>query len=302
MALLFHSTAARLPIWQDLFAQAAEPFIAGEQFVTDPAEVTAIACWTLPDDLSRYPNLRLVLSVGAGVDHLPLMPPGVALARTLAPGIEAMVRDWVMMATLMLHRDMPVYLDQGRAGIWRTHPVRLASNRRVGIMGMGRIGALVAGSLSALGFDVAGLSRSGGVGAVPLFATAEMEAFLARSDLLICLLPLTPATRGILNAETLGHLPAGAGLIHAGRGAHLETQALRCALDQGHLSAAILDVTDPEPLPQDHWLWHDPRVVVTPHIAAQTDAAEGARHALAVMRALREGAAIPGLVDQARGY
>lgn len=301
MALLFHTTPARLPIWQKLFAEAGEPFIAGEDAVTDPAEVTAIACWT-PPDLSRYPNLRLVLSVGAGVDHLPALPQGVALARTLAPGIEAMVRDWVVMATLMLHRDMPLYIDQAGRGEWRTHPVRLSTSRRVGIMGMGRIGGLVAGSLQALGFDVAGLSRTGSTGTVPMFAASQRDAFLARSDLLICLLPLTPETRGILNAETLAKLPVGAGLIHAGRGAHLDAQALRAALDAGHLSAAMLDVTDPEPLPADHWLWSDPRVILTPHIAAQTDALEGARHALAVMQALRQGAPIPGLVDQARGY
>lgn len=302
MALLFHSTPARLPVWKAAFADAAEPFFGTEEDVTDPAEVTAIACWTPPADLSRFANLRLVLSVGAGVDHLPPLPPGVALARTLAPGIEAMVRDWVVMATLMLHRDMPVYLDQARAGLWRTHPVRAASQRSVGIMGMGRIGSLVAGSLSSLGFDVAGLTRSGGAGAVPLFAASERDAFLSRSDLLICLLPLTPETRGMLGSGVLTKLPAGAGLIHAGRGAHLDMDALRDALDHGRLSAAVLDVTDPEPLPPDHWLWRDPRVIVTPHIAAQTDAAEGARHALAVMRALREGGAIPGLVDQRRGY
>jgi len=236
------------------------------------------------------------------VDHLPPMPPGVALARTLAPGIEAMVRDWVVMATLMLHRDIPQYLAQGRAGVWQTHPVRLASARRVGIMGMGRIGALVADSLSALGFEVAGLARSGREGAVPLFAAARIDDFLARSDLLICLLPLTDETRGILGARTFSTLPTGSGLIHAGRGAHLDTEALRDALEDGQLGAAMLDVTDPEPLPQDHWLWRDPRVIITPHVAAQTDATEGARHALAVMRALQTGAPVPGLVDQSKGY
>lgn len=298
MALLFHSTAERLPIWQSLFAEAGEPLIAGEAAVIDPAEVTAIACWT-PPDLSRYPNLRLVLSVGAGVDHLPPLPAGVHLARTLAPGIEAMVRDWVVMATLILHRDMPAYLDQARRGDWRVHPVRPINSRRVGILGMGRIGALVAGSLQALGFDVTGLSRSGGAGT---FSMARIADFLARSDLLICLLPLTSDTRGILNARTLARLPPGAGLIHAGRGAHLDMNALHAALDSGQLSAAMLDVTDPEPLPQDHWLWRDPRVIVTPHIAAQTDAAEGARHALAVMQALRRGGPIPGQVDPTLGY
>lgn len=302
MAMLFLSTATRLPVWKALFDKAGVPLIAGEDAVTDPAEVTAIACWTPPADLARYPNLRVVLSVGAGVDHLPPMPPGVALTRTLAPGIEAMVRDWVVMATLMLHRDMPTYLDQGRAGLWQGHPVQLASARRVGIMGMGRIGGLVAGSLSALGFDVAGLSRSGQGAAVPIFPNAQIGAFLARSDLLICLLPLTDATRGILGAQTFAALPQGAGLIHAGRGAHLDMGALHAALEGGQLSAAMLDVTDPEPLPQDHWLWRDPRVIITPHIAAQTDATEGARHALAVMHALHSGAPLPGLVDQAKGY
>lgn len=302
MALLFASTAARLPVWQAMFADAGLPLIAGEAAVTDPAEVTAIACWVPPADLARYPNLRVVLSVGAGVDHIPPLPQGVALARTLAPGIEAMVRDWTLMATLMLHRDMPAYLDQARQGLWQSRPVWMASERRIGIMGMGRIGGLVAESLSSLGFDVAGLSRRGRDGAVPVFAADRQDAFLARTDLLICLLPLTEATRGLLGRRTFAALPRGAGLVHAGRGAHLDAEALRAALDAGQLSGAILDVTDPEPLPPDHWMWRDPRIVVTPHIAAQTDAAEGARHALAVMRALRDGAPLPGQVDQALGY
>lgn len=302
MALLFISTPARLPVWQAMFHEAGIRMIAGEDAVTDPAEVTAIACWTPPADLARYPNLRVVLSVGAGVDHFPRLPAGVALARTLAPGIEAMVRDWVVMATLMLHRDMPVYLEQARAGLWQSQPVRLATSRRVGIMGMGRIGGLVADSLSALGFDVAGLSRTGSPKAVPVFPASQAETFLARTDLLICLLPLTEETRGILGHATFAALPRGAGLIHAGRGQHLDPQALRDVLDDGQLSAAMLDVTDPEPLPEDHWMWSDPRIVITPHVAAQTDAAEGARHAIAVMRALDGGAPLPGLVDLDRGY
>jgi glyoxylate/hydroxypyruvate reductase A len=302
MALLFLSTPARLPVWRSILRDAGLTMIEGEEAVTDPAQVTEIACWLPPADLTRYPRLRAVISVGAGVDHLPPMPPGVILSRTLAPGIEAMVRDWVVMATLMLHRDLPVYLAQGRQGVWQSHPVRMAQSRRVGILGMGRIGRLVAGSLAALGFDVAGLSRSGSSGAVQVYAADRIDAFLARSDLLICLLPLTAETRGILGAATFARLPQGAGLIHAGRGAHLDNDALRAALDSGRLSAAVLDVTDPEPLPPDHWLWRDPRVIVTPHVAAQTDAAEGARHALAVIRALNAGAPVPGLVDQARGY
>ncbi|WOI58110.1 glyoxylate/hydroxypyruvate reductase A [Palleronia sp. LCG004] len=302
MALLFLSTPARIPVWRPLFDAAGETLIESEDAVCDPAEVTAIACWQPPEDLSRYPNLRAVISVGAGVDHLPPLPQGVALSRTLAPGIEAMVRDWVVMASLMLHRDMPTYLEQARAGEWRGHPVPLAASRRIGILGMGRIGTLAAESLAALGFEVAGLSRSGKAGVVPMFAAQDFKAFLERSDMLVCLLPLTPETRGILNDETLSALPMGAKLVQAGRGAHLDAEALRRALDAGRISAAMLDVTDPEPLPADHWMWSDPRLIVTPHVAAETDAAEGGRHAVSVMTALRHGAPIPGLVDQSRGY
>ena len=302
MSLLFLSTRARLPVWQAHFAAEGETLIDGEDAVTDPAEVTAIACWVPPADLARYPNLRVVISVGAGVDHLPPLPHGVALSRTLAPGIEGMVRDWVVMATLMLHRDIPAYLDQARRGDWRGLTVRTAASRRVGILGMGRIGSLAAQSLGALGFEVAGLSRSGQAGIVPMFAASDVDAFLARTDLLVCLLPLTDETRGILNARTFAALPRGAALVHAGRGGHLDTGALRAALDAGRISTAMLDVTDPEPLPADHWMWQDPRVIVTPHIAAQTDPAEGARHALAVMQALRDGTPVPGQVDQLRGY
>jgi glyoxylate/hydroxypyruvate reductase A len=303
MALLFLSTRARAPIWHRILTEAGEEMIEGEAAVTDPAAITEIACWTPPADLGRYPNLRAVISVGAGVDHLPPMPAGVALSRTLSSGIDTMVRDWVVMATLMLHRDLPTYLNQAREGIWKAQPVREAASRRVGILGMGRIGGLVAESLKALGFDVAGLSRSGaGDTGVTLFKPTETEAFLARSDLLVCLLPLTEETRGILGARTFGMLPKGAGLIHAGRGGHLCVADLRDALDTGQLSAAVLDVTDPEPLPADHWLWSDPRVIVTPHVAAQTNPVEGALHALAVIRAIRAGRPVPGLVDQARGY
>lgn len=304
MALLFLSTPERAQIWRPILAAAGETMIEGEAAVSDAAEVTEIACWTPPQDLLRYPNLRAVISVGAGVDQMPPLPPGVALSRTLAPGIEAMVRDWVVMATLMLHRDLPLYLDQAQRGLWQAHAVRPATARRVGILGMGRIGQLVAGSLASLGFPVAGLSRSGGAAAagVPVFGPDRLGDLLAQSDLLICLLPLTAETRGILGAQTFAQLPKGAGLIHAGRGAQLDMAALRAALDQGDLAQAMLDVTDPEPLPQGHWAWAHPRVIVTPHVAAQTDAIEGAQHALAVIRAARAGLPIPGAVDLRRGY
>lgn len=303
MTLLYLSTPERIPVWAPLLAEAGEEMVIGEEAVTDPAAITHIACWMPPRDLSRYPNLNTVISVGAGVDQMPPLPEGVALSRTIAPGIEEMVRDWVVMASLMLHRDMPRYLDQAGRGEWVTHHARLTRTCRVGIMGMGRIGRLAAQSLAALGFPVAGWSRSGApIEGLEVFAADALEGFLARTDLLICLLPLTDETRGLLNAPLFVQLPRGARLVHAGRGPQLDMEALRAALDSGRLSAAMLDVTDPEPLPADHWAWHDPRIVVTPHVASHTDPEEGARHVLAVIRASREGQPIPGLVDPGRGY
>lgn len=303
MALLYLSTADRAEVWKPLFAAAGEEMIVGEAAVADPAAITHIVCWQPPQDLRRYPNLRIVISTGAGVDQMPVMPDGVRLVRMLAPGIEEMVRNWVVMATLMLHRGMPAYIDQQRAASWAAHPVPLAGGARVGIMGLGRIGLRAAETLRAMGFDVAGWSRSGrAVDGIEAFGAGAMETFLARSDILICLLPLTAETRGLMDAAFFAKLPRGAMLVHAGRGAQLDMAALKGALDTGQLASAMLDVTNPEPLPADHWAWADPRLVITPHVAANTDAREGAAHVLEVLRASRSGAPIPGLVDQARGY
>lgn len=304
MALLFLSTPERGAIWRRVFHEAGEEIVMGEAAVTDPAAITEILCWVPPADLGLYPNLRAVISAGAGVDQMPPMPQGVTLVRAEAEGIEEMVRDWVVMAALSLHRDMPAYLAQAARGEWRTQEVRPASSRTIGIMGMGRIGRLAAGALSDLGFPVMGWSRSGApVEGVRMFGGRDaLPAFLSRIDLLVCLLPLTPETRGLMGRLFFSHMRHGALLVQAGRGAQLQLDALREALDLGRIEAAMLDVTDPEPLPRDHWLWSDPRVIVTPHVGANTDAEAGARHALEVVRALREGAPIPGAVDPERGY
>jgi glyoxylate/hydroxypyruvate reductase A len=246
MTLLLNSFPARAEVWKRVFDEAGEPILLDQ--APDPAEVTVLACWQPPKDLSVYPNLRAVLSVGAGVDQMPELSQHLMLCRSEAPGIEALVRDWVLMATLMVHRDVPAYLEHATRGDWKGLPVTMPRNRRVGILGMGRIGKLVASSLTTLGFPVVGWSRSGTpVEGVEVFAQDGLKTVLAQSDILICLLPLTQQTKGILNTQSLELLPKGARLVHAGRGAQLDMEALRAALEVGQIGCAVLDVTNPAP-------------------------------------------------------
>ncbi|MCU0905922.1 MAG: glyoxylate/hydroxypyruvate reductase A [Rhodobacteraceae bacterium] len=304
MAILYLSTPDRGAVFRAHLAQALPdvPFHAGA--APDPAAVTVAIAWTCPPDLfARHPNLRLLISVGAGVDQMDLsrVPAEVQVVRMLEPGLPEQMAEYVTLATLALHRDLPVYLDQARQGLWRAGRNRPAATRRVGVMGMGQLGAAVLAALAPFGFPLAGYSRRG-LAPAGVEGFSDLGAFLARTDILICLLPLTETTRGLLDATLFATLPQGAGLVHAGRGAQLVAGDLVAALDAGHLSGAVLDVTDPEPLPQDHPLWRHPRVIVTPHIACQTRAEDGARHVAAVLHAWQAGGAIPGLIDRTRGY
>lgn len=304
MAILYLSTPERGAVFRAHLAQALPdlPFHAGQ--APEPRAVTVAIAWTCPPDLfARHPNLRLLISVGAGVDQLDLttVPSQVQVVRMLEPGLPEQMAEYVTLAVLALHRDLPAYLDQARQGIWRAGKNLPAAKRRVGVMGMGQLGAAVLSALAPFGFPLAGYSRSG-VAPAGVEGFSDLPAFLSRTDILICLLPLTGATRGMLNLSLFAALPRGAALVHAGRGAQLVTADLISALDAGLLSAAMLDVTEPEPMPPDHPLWRHPRVIVTPHVACQTRAKDGAAHVARVIAAWQGGGDIPGLVDRARGY
>ena len=304
MAILYLSSPERGAVFRAVLAEAFPdlPFHADKAPV--PGDVSIVIAWTCPPDLFvQHPNLRLLISVGAGVDQLNLsaVPPEVQVVRMLEPGLPAQMAEYVTLATLALHRDLPTYLGQARQGLWRAGRNVPAGARRVGVMGVGQLGRAVLDALAPFGFPLAGYSRSGVMpGRVEGFT--DLRRFLARSDILICLLPLTDDTTGLLNKETFAALPRGAMLVHAGRGRQLVAADLIAALDSGQMAAAVLDVTDPEPLPADHPLWHHPRVIVTPHVACQTRADEGAQHVQSVIKAWRAGLPVPGAVDRARGY
>lgn len=305
---LYKSDPVRGRLWAEVFEQHAP----GIDFriwpdVGDPAAVRFLAAWVPPDDIAeRFPQLQVLFSSGAGVDQFDLsaLPPGLPVVRMVEPGIVQGMVEYVTHAVLDLHRDRPAYRRQQQSGEWNPLPVQMARQRRVGVLGLGSLGQAVLGQLRGLGFDCAGWSRSRhAVEGVRCYAGPdELPAFLNRTDILVCLLPLTDATRGFLNAGLFAQLPMGAGLVQVGRGPQLVDADLLAALSLGRIGEAVLDVTDPEPLPAGHPFWRHPRIQLTPHIASMTQPVSAAEAVIDNLRRFEAGEAMVGLVDRSRGY
>jgi glyoxylate/hydroxypyruvate reductase A len=275
--------------------------------VGDPKDVLYLAAWEPPAEIAtRFPNLELLFSSGAGVDQFDFaaLPPKLPVVRMIEPGIIRGMVEYVTHAVLDLHRDMPAYRRAQQRGQWQPLPVKTASERRVGVLGLGSLGQAVLAQLVPFGFDCAGWSRAlHALEGVRCFAGAGgLDEFLAGTDILVCLLPLTDATRGLLDRHLFARLPRGASLVHVGRGPQLVAQDLLAALDAGQLAEAVLDVTDPEPLPPAHPLWSNERVRITPHIASMTQPETAARVVIDNVRRLARGEPLVGLVDRERGY
>lgn len=305
---LYKADPVRGQAWAEVFRQRA-PELDFRLWpdIGDPARVRFLAAWTPPDDIAaRFPNLELLFSSGAGIDQFDLaaLPSALPVVRMVEPGIIRGMVEYVTHAVLDLHRDMPAYRRQQQAGEWKPLQVKPANERRVGVLGLGSLGQAVLAQLRPFGFDCAGWSRSRhAIDGVSCHAGPhELDAFLRRTDILVCLLPLTDATRGFLDASLFARLPAGAALVHVGRGPQLVAADLIAALDAGRLGEAVLDVTDPEPLPPEHALWRHPRIRVTPHIASMTEPQSAAEVVLENLRRFAAGEPMVGLVDRARGY
>lgn len=302
MQVLFAAPDHLWPRWSAALRRACPEMELAQN--GDPAGFDAIiyAPGGEIEDLSPYVNAKLVQSLWAGVERIVTNPTLTQpLARMVDPGLATGMAEYCTGWALRAHLGM----DQlAQDGIWRNDQTPpLADTRRITILGMGEMGRAAAGMLRAIGFRVTGWSGSGRpVEGVEMFGGADLDIALARAEILVTLLPDTAQTRGLMDARRLATLPRGAWLINPGRGTLTDDSALLAALDRGHLARAVLDVFRTEPLPADHPFWSHPRVIVTPHIAAETRpesaapvVAENLRRAMAGRQPLH-------LVDRARGY
>lgn len=308
MSFLFLGSPERAARMRAVFeAEAPEIGFLERENSADPRTVRYLATWTPPADMvERYPNLELLFSTGAGVDQfdLSLVPPWVTLVRLVERQLINGMIEYASGAVLALHRDFLSYSALQRKAEWKELPVHSAGQRRVSVLGAGELGRAVLSSLGPFGFQLAAWSRSPrSIEGVTHYAGTEgLADMLAVTDILLCLLPLTSETNGILCRALFEKLPRGASIINVGRGKHLVEQDLLHALDAGQISQAILDVADPEPLPSDHPFWTHPRILLTPHIASVTEPNGAARAMIANIRRHRNHEPLEGSVRRDVGY
>ena len=302
MKILFASTAEKPEVWLPLLKAA----LPRDELVVVPSEDVDVALVATPPagTLQRLGRPRLIQSLWMGVERLladPTLPRGVPLARTIDPGMVAAMSELVLAYVLDWHRHLYRYRMQQRTSTWRRFEQFMAAERTVGLLGLGELGADAARKLGALGFKVAGWSRRPKqIPGVESFT--DLAVMLRKTDVAVCLLPLTRDTQGVLNAGTFARMKRGGCIINLARGGHLVAKDLLAALESGALSHAYLDVFEREPLPASDPLWQHPAVTVTPHMAALTEPRTALPGIVANIERVRRGDPPQQLVDFEAGY
>ena len=272
----------------------------------NPNDITATVTWNHPGgSLALFPNLQLIHSYGAGVDHIlsdASLPTDIPICRVVDPGLAEQMRAYVHACLLEKRFSLSNYRDQQSAGLWR--PLEQARGNHVGLLGLGQLGTAVARYLRDCGYHVTGWSRTRKT--LPeiecLTGPEGLDRLLPRCDYLVCLLPLTPETRGMLNSTLFAKMKPSAHLINVGRGGHLDEPDLITALERGVIAGATLDVVSEEPLPREHPLWRTRNLTITPHISSISDPAVVAAQVVENLRRSTKGAPLLNSVDRARAY
>lgn len=306
-ALLFQLTEYPPDIWTNHLRRFL-PDLDIRTTADQPADFVYCIAWKpKPGSLAALPNLKVVFSMGAGVDGImadATYPRHVPLSRVVDDTLSQAMTEYVVLNVLYWHRRAHDLAGLQRLAKWRPLIAPRAPAVRVGIMGFGVLGQAAATALGALNYALSGWSATPKQmdGVRTFHGRDQLPAFLRETDILVCLLPLTPDTRGILNAKTFAQLPKGACVINCARGGHLIEEDLIASLESEHLRGATLDVFQTEPLPPASPLWTHPKVVITPHAAAMTDPEAFMRNVARTIRRMDEGLPPENLVDFSRGY
>jgi len=259
-----------------------------------------------PDEIAKLPNLIWIHSVWAGVERMvaEFKDSSFDIVRLIDPELSRTMAEAVLSWSLYLHRDMPAYLHQQKNREWKARPYKKASQKTVGILGLGSLGATAANTLFEAGFKVAGWSRSNKeLSGIQTYAGPKgLKTIFSKSDILVCLLPLTGETRGLINRDLLTLMPDRAGIINFGRGPIINKIDFLGALETGVLSHAVLDVFETEPLPEDDAFWDQPNVTVLPHISAPTDIQTASEIVAGNINNFRATGELPQIVNRGRGY
>ena len=305
--ILLQPPRARAAEWHAALA-AALPDAAIAMWPDAPPEPDYALVWKPPAELfARARPAKAIFNLGAGVEALlavPTLPAGVPVIRLEDAGMAVQMAEYVTLAVLRVYREADAYAAQQRDGRWQPRPRIAKAAFGVGILGFGVLGLAVAHALAPYGFSLAAWSRSrkASPGVASFAGRAELQGFLARSRVLVCLLPVTAETRSLLDRTNLEALPRGAHLVNVARGEIVVDDDLIALIDRGHLAGATLDVFRDEPLPSGHPFWHHPRITLTPHASAVTLIEDSIAQIAEKIRRLERGEAVTGVVDRARGY